>query len=94
MRNDDWLLSPEVQAGLDAMGAELRQMRLAAEVTQRELEELAGMDQSTISRVERGLIPRLPLHRYVRLRAVLEGQFGPVRRHSDGRRRRVYQEWD
>jgi predicted transcriptional regulator len=63
MRNDDWLLSSEVQAGLDAIGAEIRQLRVAAELTQRELEELAWMDQSRISRTERGLVPRLPLHR-------------------------------
>jgi hypothetical protein len=94
MRNDDWLLSPEVQAGLDAMGAEIRQLRVAAELTQRELEELAWMDQSRISRTERGLVPRLPLHRYVRLRLAVEGRLGPVKRRPDRRRRRVHQEWD
>jgi hypothetical protein len=94
MRNDEWLLSPEVQAGLDAMGADIRQLRVAAELTQRDLEELAWMDQSRISRFERGLLPRLPLHRYVRLRLAVEGRFGPVRRHPDRRRRRVREEWD
>jgi transcriptional regulator with XRE-family HTH domain len=80
MRPDELPLPPEVRAGLDLIGAEIRQMRLAADATQEELGELAGLDQSSISRVERGLMPSLSLYRYARLRMAAEGRFGPIRR--------------
>jgi hypothetical protein len=93
VRRDEQPLPPAVQAYLDGMGGDVRLMRRAADVTQRQLEGLAAMDQGTISRVERGLIPRLPLHRYARLRAAVEGRLGPVPRRPP-RRRRVDHSWD
>ena len=89
-----YLLTPEVQAGLDVIGAELKRMRLAADVTQIELEQVAGLDQSTISRVERGLAPRLTLYKYAWLLAALQGRFGAIPRRPDRRRRRRDPEWD
>ena len=89
-----YFLTPEVQAGLDVIGAELKRMRLAADVTQIELEEVARLDQTTISRVERGLMPRLTLYKYARLLAALEGRLGPIRRRPDRRRRRIDPAWD
>jgi transcriptional regulator with XRE-family HTH domain len=79
---DEEPLPPEVQAGLDILGGDIRNMRLSDDVTQRELGELAWMDQSTVSRVERGLMPGLPLNRYARLRAAAEGRLGPIRRRK------------
>jgi len=69
-------------------------MRLAADMTQIELEQVAWLDQTTISRVERGLAPRLTLYKYARLLAALEGRLGPIPRRPDRRRRRRDPEWD
>jgi transcriptional regulator with XRE-family HTH domain len=81
------VFDPITQDGVEAIGADIRRLRLAAGVTQRELEELAGLDQTTISRIERGLMPTLRLHRYARLRAAVEGRLGAVQRRPRRRRR-------
>jgi transcriptional regulator with XRE-family HTH domain len=94
MRSDYLHITGDIQDELDAMGAEIRRVRLAAEVTQRELEELAWLDQTTISRVERGLMPRLSLYKYARLVAAVEGRLGTIRRRPDRRRRRRNHEWE
>lgn len=94
MQPSESFLTPEVQAALDVIGAELRRMRLAADATQRELEDVAWLDQTTISRVERGLMPRLTLYKYARLLAAVEGRLGPIRHRPDRRRRRADFEWD
>jgi hypothetical protein len=86
-------IQPEIQADLDAMGARIRHLRLAADATQRELEELAWLDQSSISRVERGLMPRLPMYKYARLLAAAEGRLGRIRKRPRRQRSRPDPWW-
>jgi len=87
-------ITPEIQAQVDAIGADIRRIRIMADATQRELEDLANLDQTSISRVERGLMPRLPLYKYARLRAAVEGRLGPIRHRPRRRRRRRDPDWD
>ena len=88
MEPNVFFLTSEVQAEIDAMGAAIRRMRIAADATQRELGDVAYLDQSTISRVERGLMPRLPMYKYARLHAAAEGRLGPIQRRPRRRPRR------
>jgi hypothetical protein len=87
-------ITPEIQAEVDAIGADIRRMRIVANATQLELEDLAHLDQTSISRVERGLMPRLPLYKYARLRAAVEGRLGPIRHRPRRRPRRRAPDWD
>ena len=48
MEPNVFFLTSEVQAEIDAMGAAIRRMRIAADATQRELGDVAYLDQSTI----------------------------------------------
>ena len=48
-----------------------RNLRVAEGLSQRELERLSGVDQTTISRFERGLAPGLRLERVATIMAVL-----------------------
>jgi transcriptional regulator with XRE-family HTH domain len=93
--HDDHVTDPAVQAAIDAIGAEIRRLRLAIPATQRELEELAWLDQSTISRIETGQMPRLRLFKYARLRAAVEGRLGEVRQiPRKTRRPRSRDDWE
>lgn len=62
--------------GLDEMmrrfGAELRRCRYHAGLSQTQLAERSGVAQSTISRMERGIVPRAAMYRVVLLAAALE----------------------
>jgi transcriptional regulator with XRE-family HTH domain len=60
-----------VATALLAIGRQVRDARAAAGISQTTLEKLTGLDQTTISRVERGRAPRLPLVRLARLFAAL-----------------------
>ena len=84
-------VNPVDQEVLIEIGADLRRRRLEAMLTQRELEELTLVDQTTISRVENGQISTFRLHRYARLRAGIDGRLGEIRRQP--RRRRAQYEW-
>ena len=79
---------PIVQETLNGLGADLRRRRVEAELTQRQLEELTGIDQTTISRVENGRISTLRLHRYARLLAGIDGRFGTIERRARHQRQR------
>jgi len=57
-------VDPIDQAMLVELGADLRRRRTEAMLTQRQLEELTHVDQTTISRIENGHISTLRLHRY------------------------------
>jgi transcriptional regulator with XRE-family HTH domain len=50
------------------MGAEACEWRRQAGLTQRALEALTGLDQTTISKFERGKLPGLRLHHIARIR--------------------------
>jgi predicted transcriptional regulator len=80
-------VDPIDQAVLVELGADQRRRRTEAWLTQRELEALTKVDQTTISRVENGQISTLRLHRYARLLAGIEGRFGRVEPRSRRRRR-------
>jgi DNA-binding XRE family transcriptional regulator len=60
--------TPTVESGLVEIGAWVRASRRNAQLTQRALEGLSGVDQTTISRLENG---RLGAMRLVRLAAVV-----------------------
>ena len=54
------------------LGQWIRQARVAAGMTQSQLARLAGVSQSTISRLERGRLEGLALFRLVAIIAVLD----------------------
>jgi transcriptional regulator with XRE-family HTH domain len=82
-------VNPIDQEVLIEIGADLRRRRTEAMLTQRQLEELTLVDQTTISRVENGRISTLRLHRYARLRAGIDGRLGTARRRPRRRQERV-----
>jgi transcriptional regulator with XRE-family HTH domain len=84
-------VDPIDQEVLVEIGADLRRRRTDAMLTQRQLEELTLVDQTTISRVENGQLSTLRLHRYARLRAGIDGRLGAARRRP--RRRRERYDW-
>jgi DNA-binding XRE family transcriptional regulator len=64
---------PGIQRGLGLIGESLRRARHRAGLSQRQLEEMSGVDQSTISKLENG---RLVSLRLVRLAALVNGLEG------------------
>lgn len=72
--------SPEVQRGFDLIGDAIRRRRRVLMLSQRDVERLTGIDQSTISRIENGRRFGLKWPRFARLVAELGGiDFGPLR---------------
>jgi DNA-binding XRE family transcriptional regulator len=61
-----------VAAGMVRLGLWIRQARVGAGMTQWQLARLAGVSQSTISRLERGRLEGLALFRLVAIIAVLD----------------------
>jgi len=61
-------IQPEVANELVRIGAEAYEWRRQAGLTQRALEALTGLDQTTISKFERGKLPGLRLHHVARIR--------------------------
>jgi transcriptional regulator with XRE-family HTH domain len=62
---------PRSTAVMRAVGRGIRLNRLAQGLTQRDLEELCGLDQTTFSRLERGLAPGMSIERLAGIIAVL-----------------------
>ncbi len=62
---------PRVLDGLVLLGSAIRRARRELGLSQDQLERLSGVDQTTISRLERGLAPKTPAHRLVWLGMVL-----------------------
>jgi transcriptional regulator with XRE-family HTH domain len=56
-------------------GADLRRCRYNAGLSQETVERIARVDQSSISRVERGLVPRMAMAKVVRLGRALGRDF-------------------
>jgi transcriptional regulator with XRE-family HTH domain len=77
-----------VGSALVVFGAALRSGRVGAGLTQRRLAELTGVDQSRISRLERGQIPGMRVDRVAQIVVVL-GLHLDCRPARRGRRRRV-----
>jgi transcriptional regulator with XRE-family HTH domain len=64
-------LGTSAQIGLDAIGIIVRNARVACGLTQRHLAMLAGMNQSTISRLETGKLRRFGFMRFAVVMGVL-----------------------
>ena len=60
-------------AGLKLLGAQVKRGRYARGWTQRRLEEVSGVDQTTISRLENGRLISLRLVRLAALAGALDG---------------------
>jgi transcriptional regulator with XRE-family HTH domain len=58
----------EVGEELVLIGAEARERRHRAGLTQRAMEALTGLDQTTICKYEKGKLPGLRLHQIARIR--------------------------
>jgi transcriptional regulator with XRE-family HTH domain len=65
-----------VASGMELLGRWIRESRVAAGLTQGQLARLAGMHQTTLSRLERGRLEGLRLHRLAALIAVLHSRLG------------------
>jgi transcriptional regulator with XRE-family HTH domain len=63
----------EDRDALEALGRAVRFARQQSSLTQRELEALTGVDQTAISRMERGVVPGMGLVRFARIAMVLSG---------------------
>ena len=61
-------LQPGVADELARMGGEASEWRRRAGLTQRAVEALTGIDQTTICKFERGRLPGLRLHHVARIR--------------------------
>jgi ribosome-binding protein aMBF1 (putative translation factor) len=62
---------PKPPQSLRELGAAIRDGRRQHGLTQMRLEALSGVDQSSISRLERGLAPGMKVYRLARILAVL-----------------------
>jgi transcriptional regulator with XRE-family HTH domain len=67
--------SSGLEETMQRFGAELRRCRYNAALTQDELAERSGVAQSTISRLERGLIPHAAMLKIVLIGNALERKF-------------------
>jgi DNA-binding Xre family transcriptional regulator len=67
-----------IEPGMILIGRWVRDGRLRAGMSQAQLGRLAGMAASTISRLERGRLEGLRLHRLAAIVAVLSGALGPL----------------
>jgi transcriptional regulator with XRE-family HTH domain len=65
-----------VTGGMELLGRWIRDSRVRAGMTQGQLARLAGMHQTTLSRLERGRLEGLRLHRLAALIAVLDSALG------------------
>jgi len=70
--NPEWLIAD----GMDLIGRWIRQSRVQAGMTQGQLSRLAGVHQTTLSRLERGRLEGLRLHRLAAIIAVLHTRLG------------------
>jgi transcriptional regulator with XRE-family HTH domain len=62
------------------IGAQVRAARLHASLTQRQVEDLAGIDQTSISRLENGRRPNMPLGRFAVLLIAIDAEIRPAER--------------
>jgi transcriptional regulator with XRE-family HTH domain len=65
-----------VAEGMELLGRWIRESRVQAGMTQAQLARLAGLHQSTLSRLERGALEGLRLHRLAAIIAVLHSRLG------------------
>jgi transcriptional regulator with XRE-family HTH domain len=65
-----------VALGMERLGRWIRESRVQAGMTQAQLARLAGIHQTTLSRLERGRLEGLRLHRLAAIIAVLDSWLG------------------
>lgn len=70
--NPEWVVAD----GMELLGRWIHDSRVRAGMSQAQLARLAGMHQSTLSRLERGSLEGLRLHRLAALIAVLHSWLG------------------
>ncbi len=62
------------------LGAQVRVARMHASLTQRQVEDLSGIDQTTLSRLENGKGANMPLGRFAALLVAIDAVIQPVDR--------------
>ena len=62
------------------IGAQVKAARVHASLTQRQVEELTGIDQTTISRLENGKGGAMPLDRFAALLRAIDAEIRPIDR--------------
>lgn len=62
------------------VGHQVRAARVHASLTQRQVEDLTGIDQTVISRLENGKGSNMPLGRFAALLAAIDAEIRPVER--------------
>jgi len=73
----------DIVVGLEWIGRWIFEARRRAGLTQKQLESMSGVDQTTISRLERGCLAGLRLYRLAAIISVLiaAGGLPPIGRH-------------
>jgi ribosome-binding protein aMBF1 (putative translation factor) len=66
-------LDPSIQLAMKRFGRWIQQRRVAAGISQAQLERMSGLDQTAISRLENGRLRGLRLHRLAAVLAALDG---------------------
>jgi transcriptional regulator with XRE-family HTH domain len=62
------------------IGSQVKTARVHASLTQRQVEELTGIDQTTISRLENGKGGAMPLDRFAALLRAIDAEIRPIDR--------------
>jgi predicted XRE-type DNA-binding protein len=65
---------------LVVLGAQVRAVRIQSSLTQRQVEDLTGIDQSTVSRLENGKGSNMPLGRFAALLVAIDAEIRPADR--------------
>jgi transcriptional regulator with XRE-family HTH domain len=82
-----WRRRAQPDPDVVAFGRELLATRRLRRLSQSALERRSGVDQTMISRIERGLVPNTPVRRLVMLAGGLDAALGFVERDpTQGRR--------
>ena len=78
-----WPTDRRVIRGLELIGATIRRRRLRLALSQRQLQYLSGVQQSSISRLENGILTGLRWQKFARLVDALDGvEYGaPLAQH-------------
>ncbi len=78
-----WPTDRRVIRGLQLIGATIRRRRLRLALSQRQLQYLSGVQQSSISRLENGILTGLRWQKFARLVDALDGvEYGaPLAKH-------------
>ena len=81
---------PAVQRGWELLGAAVKRRRIAIGWSQRDLQRASGLNQSAISRLERGILSGIRFSTFARLVAAMNG-LDLARPHPP---QRLFQWWE